>query len=355
MTLTSRDWLSFISCGSFIRIEEDKYLVGWGKRTWQEKMPGVVSPLFYFPDFFLSYSSPWFQHEHTSLTNYDDLIQHMPAPPSLKTLSWKNPYMKDFEEAFHDLQRHFANGSLKKAVPYVFDETPSTVSKALLHSALAKILAYTRSQKMHLYGFWDEQEGMLGASPEILFKYKIDGKGLIETVAVAGTKNNTDKTDHFMKDPKEVFEHQIVVEGICESLTPFGDVKTGALQILKLPKLSHLMTPIEVEAKGRLDFESLVNALHPTPALGAFPKKEGMDWLKTYQQKVPRERYGAPLGCIFERGKQAKCIVGIRNVQWNSHGARIGAGCGVIVDSHLEKECQEIGLKISSIKEMMSL
>lgn len=351
----SFNWFSFTECGSIIRIDIDKYLVGWGKRTWLEKMQNSSAPFFYFPDFFLEHSIPWFQHEHTAIFSYENLRAHIPNSISPYTIAWRNPHFKLFENTFQELQNSFIIGSLKKAVPYVFEESDSTIDQKKLSFSLGKMLSYTQPIPLHVYGFWDKHEGILGASPEILFKYSGQHTGLIETIACAGTKNNKDTQNDFLNDPKEIKEHQIVVQGIIDSLSPYGKVKTGQMRILQLPKLSHLITPIEVEVNGKMDFFSIVNALHPTPALGAFPQKEGRMWLKSYQQKMHRKRYGAPVGFILPEEKQARCIVGIRNVQWDSQGSKIGGGCGIVPESILEKEWQEICLKISSIKELLSL
>lgn len=345
--------LNFITCGSIVRIHEDKYLIGWGPRTWLDRMTDSDQPFFYFPDFFLSHATPWFQHENSAIIEYSDL--KLFSAPTNDSLPWHNPYLAHFEKVFNELQNHFTIGSLKKAVPYVFEMSDLTISKTKLISALKKIIAYTRDQPLHVYGFWDHQMGILGASPEILFRYTKEREGIIETIACAGTQKHGESEGSFTKDPKELYEHQIVIDGICESLTPLGHVHQGKMSVLKLPRLSHLITPIEVAVNREVDFLSIVKNLHPTQALGAFPKKEGGKWLKDYQQKIPRGRYGAPIGYVLERGKQAKCIVGIRNVQWDQHGAKIGAGCGIVRESLLDKEWREICLKISSTKEMMSL
>lgn len=355
MSFTPEHWSDFITSGSIIRIDADRYLIGWGRRSRFEKMPDSIGPLFYFPDFFLSHAAPWIQHEHAAIVHYDDLMSCTPSDFSSPRLTWKNPYFDHFQKTFEELKTLFSAGSLRKAVPYVFEESDASISRTKLISALTKILSFARSQPLQIYGCWDEKEGLLGASPEILFKYSDEGFGLLETAAVAGTTNNEYTPSNLLDDSKEVFEHQVVVEGIVESLSLFGSVKAGQMQLLPLPKLSHLMTPIHLEMREKIDFLSIVHALHPTPALGAFPRKEGMKWLRSYQQKIPRERYGAPVGYILDGGKQAKCIVGIRNIQWTPKGSQIGAGCGVVPDSFLEKEWQEINLKISSIKEMMSL
>jgi menaquinone-specific isochorismate synthase len=356
MRLARQDWRCFTESGSLIRLNKDNYLIGWGTRTWLENIYESPSPFFYFPDFFLSSPCPWFQQEYTAIVSQHELLAAMHTYPATPLpLSWKNPYLAHFENTCKELHTHFYNKKLKKAVPYIFEESLSTMTPDRLGSSLKHLINYVKDQQLHVYGYWEETEGILGASPEILFNYHNASEGLIETVACAGTKRYRDSDSIFIQDSKELYEHQLVIEGIQESLSSLGVVTIGELQILQLPKISHLMTPIQLKMKGPSNFLALVKALHPTPALGAFPKEEGKKWLHLYNDKIDRWRYGAPVGCLFDNKKQARCIVGIRNVQWNSQGAKIGAGCGIVPASQWHHEWQEINLKLLSIKEMIAL
>lgn len=224
-----------------------------------------------------------------------------------------------------------------------------------LRSSLLSLLQYAKSQPVHSYGFWENGHGMLGATPELLFSLGEIKRHTLITMACAGTRGLRSQPGSFMDDPKEVHEHQLVVDGIMESLAPFGKVTIGSMRVLHLPKLSHLLTPIEVELKQDADFNAIVKALHPTPALGAFPRKEGLEWLKSYQKQIDRKRYGAPVGYTRGNTNEAGCYVAIRNAQWNPEEIVIGAGCGVVKESLLDREWDEVKLKIQAIKEMLSL
>lgn len=177
----------------------------------------------------------------------------------------------------------------------------------------------------------------------------------LKTVACAGTLGRQETEEAFKSDPKELDEHERVIEGIKDSLTPFGKVSIGKMDILDLGSLAHLLTPIEVELEGRYDYEVVVKALHPTPALGAFPRKEGRKWLMDYRQKAERGRYGAPVGFVRGGGDEAGFYVAIRGMQWNKERISIGAGCGVVPQSDFEREWEEVGRKIRSVKEVFSL
>jgi menaquinone-specific isochorismate synthase len=99
----------------------------------------------------------------------------------------------------------------------------------------------------------------------------------------------------------------------------------------------------------------MIEKLHPTPALGAFPKKDGRTWLLDYENRgVPRMRLGAPFGAISSQGF-CRTVVAIRNLQWKNSTLWIGAGCGIINQSLVDREWQEILGKIRSVKKLFGL
>lgn len=346
-----KTWLAngaMISCG------QDKVLVGWGKRRWlSSHAEATEKSVFYFPDFFLNNECPWFEHEQTQVISPEELLQQLPQEASnhQRITKWNNPNTDTFKSAFHDLQIKIAKGEIEKAVPYVFETSFATMHPQRLIHSLKSALQYAKGNSVYVYGLWDEEHGILGVTPELLFRMHESDR--LETVACAGTSANGHDGVDLLNDPKLDLEHQLVVKGITESLSSLGTVYVGERTLLRLPKIIHLATPIHVNLHHPLDFEMVVRTLHPTPALGVFPKKQGAYWLEQFHQKIPRGRFGAPVGYVHHG--QACCYVAIRNVQWDKQGLQIGAGCGVVLGSKLDQEWAEINLKLTSIKEMLTL
>ena len=206
-----------------------------------------------------------------------------------------------------------------------------------------------------MYGCWNANEGMLGVTPEALFSHNTQMPHMVKTMAVAGTCHPSHDLEAFFQDDKERYEHRLVVEGICRSLHDLGKICVEEMQLLHLPNLVHLMTPIHLTLNQPFRFDSFVQKLHPTPALGAFPPTEGRKWLEEFDKHTPRQRYGAPTGFHHPLAGLSHCFVAIRNVQWNTNGMRIGAGCGVVKQSTFEKEWKEIHMKIRAIREQLCL
>jgi menaquinone-specific isochorismate synthase len=206
-------------------------------------------------------------------------------------------------------------------------------------------LKKVQERPLALYGFWNEQEGMLGATPELLFRQNEKG---VETCAVAGTVT---ALQEWKNDSKLKEEHEIVVQAIVQALSPYGAVSVGEVGLTPFAHLAHLKTPILLSVT--CPFETLVAALHPTPALGASPKEAGAIWLQQVQQLIDRRRYGAPVG--LKKGSTGHCFVAIRNVQWTMQESQLMAGCGFVQGSDVELEWQELKMKLAAMKEILSL
>lgn len=345
---------AFLESGAIMSLGSDRIAIGSGTRSWMSQHASKNQFSFYFPDFFFKEPPHWFTHKDTTEITIEQLIKKLPSTSLQKPIfKWQNNFKPLFEKTFHDLQHRFATKQLQKAVPFVFESTQQIMTPDIFIWALSHILKYAQNKNVHLYGFWDSQKGILGATPELLFT--LNNEKHLQTMACAGTARNSKQLERLLNDPKEQQEHQLVVDGIVESLAPFGNLEIGSRQVLNLPGLSHLLTPINVTLNDNANFDSLVLVLHPTPALGAYPRDSGIRWLREFQTKINRKRFGAPVGYFNPSNDISNCYVAIRNIQWDADGIVIGAGCGVIPSSNLEQEWEEIQAKIQAIKNMMQL
>ena len=78
-----------------------------------------------------------------------------------------------------------------------------------------------------------------------------------------------------------------------------------------------------------------------------------MGFLKNLPQGGKRNRFAAPFGVQYpisvENGRSI-CLVALRNVQWDGAIVSVGAGCGIVSESHYEDELAELELKRNSVK-----
>ena len=175
-------------------------------------------------------------------------------------------------------------------------------------------------------------------------------------MALAGTRP-ADRASELLRDPKELREHRMVVDDIVRRLAPFGNIEVETIRILELPGIAHLATPIRFEEIGpeRMSFVEMVRRLHPTAALGVSPRTEaGERWLREADRGVKRRTHGAPFGLELA-DHRALALVAIRNVQWHGDAIRVGAGAGLLPESQLEREFDELREKREQVKALLGL
>jgi len=191
-----------------------------------------------------------------------------------------------------------------------------------------------------------------GATPERLVSLR--GR-TVETDALAGTtgRGETPSEDEWLArelldDPKNVHEHELVAETIRDQLAPFAaSVSTGDRQIKRLATVQHIHTPITAELAADTHVLSLVEALHPTPAVGGLPPEAA---LETIRETEPFDRgwYAAPIGWIDAAGN-GTFAVGLRSAVATRRRATLFAGVGIVGDSDPDREWDEVELKFRPI------
>jgi menaquinone-specific isochorismate synthase len=108
--------------------------------------------------------------------------------------------------------------------------------------------------------------------------------------------------------------------------------------------IQHLYTPVIGESRHAVSLFSLVERLHPTPALGGTPRDKALEMIREIEP-LDRGWYAAPIGWIdaLENGEFA---VAIRSGLLQGREASIFAGCGVVGDSEPLSEYEETKVKL---------
>ena len=252
-----------------------------------------------------------------------------------------------FTKSFASLKGLMDQGLALKGVPWAYQSAPLKEAGTFFESFLARIPHIPPS--LALYGAQMREVSVLGASPEWLFRIFDDGKTL-ETVALAGTRwpgqNRLPQIEN-----KDAFEHELVVKQIYDRLAPLGQVNLGERSWVRAASVEHLKTPIRLESATVLDPVKMLELLHPTPAVGVFPRSpEAQDWLYGLPYSEMRGDFAAPWVVRNTQDHRAWALVGIRQLRLRGDEVIIPAGCGVVSDSIEEVEWQEIQEKILSVK-----
>ena len=206
----------------------------------------------------------------------------------------------------------------------------------------------------HRYYFEPDEGGsaFFGATPERLVSLR--GR-TVETDALAGTtgRGETPAEDEWLAqelldDDKNVHEHDLVADTVREQLEPFAaSIAAGERRVRRLATVQHLHTPITAELSEDRHVLELVEALHPTPAVGGLPPDRA---LQTIHETEPFDRgwYAAPVGWIDAAGNGAFAVA-IRSAVATPRRATLFAGVGIVADSDPDREWDEIQLKYRPI------
>lgn len=350
---------SFLLSGALVSVDSDTVVLAWGRRRWVADSTECSGPAFYFPDFFLQGTLPWFEQEFSAVLERNFLLSLLDEAKcsTVPSIHWQQIDWGPYEATFLDLQQSISVGDLSKGVAFAKKIASSQMTPQRLLQILFSLLKKIDSSSLYVYGFWDASSGLLGATPELLFVLDEERK-ILSTVACAGTCASSD-VHSLGGDDKIAVEHHIVVQDISERLTPFGCLSVGQRKSMKFSTLTHLVTPITLNMIKSLSFAESIALLHPTPALGAYPREAGARWLQRQQQRQPRMHFGAPAACKLPESHPNKrktlCLVAIRGIEWDSEKITASAGGGIVAASDLQQEKEEICLKFSAIQAALAL
>ena len=184
----------------------------------------------------------------------------------------------------------------------------------------------------------------LGASPERLYKRR--GRKIISE-ALAGTKPSTAVSKDLINSSKDRHEHQLVVQAITRDLTPLCKELTGEQEpkIRELTNGIHLHTEFAGTLKDDVNDEDILQALHPTPAVGGTPKEIALISIRR-MEAFGRGWYAGPLGYVGL--DWAEFVVGIRSGFIKGKKLSVYAGAGIVEGSRAADEWDEVENKISN-------
>ena len=330
---------------AFLKLASGRW--AWGEGPFSaHPRPLDGQACFYVNDFGLKDPYPWKRPARFEILNDQDFLAARTPPGGGPSIDWRPLGIENFERHFQALQKEIDGGRLRKGVPYVFEEGLCADPRQLQAWMIQRLGRLPDT--LTGYGWFEANAGFMGATPELLFQVH---DSTLETMALASSRPKG-RGEELLSDPKELSEHRMVVEDLQTQLRGLGPVKVGATSLLELPAIVHLHTPLSVELQAPPDYSSLLRIFHPTAALGAFPRGEAADtWLRSLEGAEGRGSFGAPFGFVSENG-EARFVVAIRQIQVEADRLRVGSGCGVLAESRLEKEWNELAIKRDSVKSL---
>ena len=187
----------------------------------------------------------------------------------------------------------------------------------------------------------DGERAFVAVSPERLVRRQ--GRE-VWTEALAGSAAPGEEVA-LAASAKNQAEHLCVVEAIAAALAPWCE----SLDVPRSPgrralrHVLHLHTPIRGTLARGAHVLELVEALHPTPAVGGAPREAALDFLARTEGS-PRGLYAGAHGW-FDAAGDGDFWVGLRCGLLDAHVADVWVGAGIVAGSRPEAEVAETRFK----------
>ena len=196
------------------------------------------------------------------------------------------------------------------------------------------------------HGLW------LGASPERLILAENDS---VRIEAIAGTAPiATAPAEPTGWGAKERHEQRVVTKSITGSLIDLGarTITVDGPDVLPAGPVAHLRTSITATLENRT-VEELVNAIHPTPAVGGLPPGLALERIEALEEG-DRELYAGFWGPWSADGRM-ELFVNIRCMRVFPDHAVMHVGAGITKGSVPEREWEETEYKADSWRELIRI
>ncbi len=276
------------------------------------------------------------------LTHID--LSSFRKPTEKKILSNKNEdqSFQSWEDMINQSKTFFENSkTLKKIVLHrtISYHLKDNVDVNILYDLLPTINSFH-----HFIIFKREDIITISYSPETLINYE---NGSLKTMALAGTFSKLEDPElnialehNLLNDPKNLREHQFVVEKIKNTLSKYSTrILSSQLYVQKLQYIQHLCMNITAE----LDIEKLYNVikeLNPTPALGGEPKNEAFKVIRKIEGNR-RNLYGGIIGIHLNSLTHFSVAIRSFDIDFKNNKLTLFGGCGILPESNATDEWVE--------------
>lgn len=235
----------------------------------------------------------------------------------------------------------------KKCIDLEQEENPFVFLKSLKE----------KTPKCFHFCLQEGEKAFFGSSPERLYYRK---EGVLQSEAVAGTRprgvtpvEDEGLSKELLQSEKDREEQQLVSDHIVRSFSTLCKEKVQQYGPYVLQKAfwQHLKTEIRAALKKDTCDVSIVQNLHPTPALACSPIKDARQRIRQLEG-FERGYYGGPIGWVSK--KEAEFAVAIRSAFLYRKQLTLLSGAGIVKDSNAEEEWKEIETKLSGFHSILS-
>lgn len=258
---------------------------------------------------------------------------------------------EDFEAGVRSILAAIRGGELRKAVlARILDlELPAELDPV-------EVLSRLRAANPSAHLFLLEPEGgrvLLGAAPEVVASLR---DGILRCTAVAGSvgrdpdpEEDRRLGERLLASAKDREEQDLTLREMLGQLAPrsLGPVETDPEPgLLVLPRIQHLETRIRARVAPGETVLTLLQAVHPTPAVCGLPRDRALEVLRRIEP-FQRGWYAGPMGW-FDGAGEGEFVPALRSAVGGGRQWRLFAGAGIVPGSDPSLEWEETEMKMQS-------
>jgi isochorismate synthase len=195
----------------------------------------------------------------------------------------------------------------------------------------------------------------IGATPERLVRLageRVDVSCLAGSIGIGRSPRERQRlAASLLASGKDREEHEIVVRSTMAALE---EVCEDVARLIPEPRVvaarsvQHLETPLTATLPAAGQALDLVERLHPTPAVGGFPRALALNLIRELEE-IDRGWYAAPFGWTDLDGS-GEFAVALRCALVSGRAASLFAGSGIVADSIPAREYVETCLKLRGMR-----
>ena len=234
------------------------------------------------------------------------------------------------------------SGTMAKVV--VSRRRRTLTAGARVHAAASLMALRERYPNARVFAVGRPQGGVfLGATPETLLRVE---RGRVEAEALAGTLSaDGGRSVALEQSDKDLREHRWVARAVEEAMQKrCRRLQRSGPQAVRFRDLYHLRTRVEGELVDPDGMLALVDELHPTPAVGGWPREPALAFLDRFET-FDRGWFAAPVGWLAPDGS-GHFAVALRSALAVGEVAYAFAGAGIVPGSVASAEWDETATKL---------
>jgi len=280
-----------------------------------------------------------------------DALHPRNAPPTTVPVTRHESKRSEWQAAVEHALTAIEGGAISKVV---LARTLDVVAERRLDPIEVVEHLWGANRGSHVFLFEPEEgRALVGAAPETITTVS---RGSFHATAVAGTvaRGETPEeqrgfADRLLASEKDATEHRIALQDMVARLDSVAYDVTAQAEphVLTLARIQHLETDIRARLTEGTSALSVLEVLHPTPAVCGLPRDAALEFL---EREEPFERgwYAGPVGWFDVEGNGVlapalRCAV-VQDRRW-----RLFAGAGIVAGSDPSLEWEETTMKFEPV------